>query len=103
MFLSVFFSPKYLVLFVVKIKSLCMCESYAILKQTLGIDVSGHKIFLFDTPVRSKLKVVWHIHCISISFIHIIVICPDPLVEWLAFVPMNLATGVRYPGLAGHI
>ena len=26
-----------------------------------------------------------------------------PLVEWLTLVPMDLATGVRYPRLAGHI
>ena len=33
----------------------------------------------------------------------IILATPVPLVEWLALVPMDLATGVRYPWLAGHI
>ena len=27
---------------------------------------------------------------------------PAPLVEWLALVPLDPATGVRYPRLAGH-
>ena len=28
---------------------------------------------------------------------------PVPLVEWLVLVPMDLATGVLYPGLAGLV
>ena len=40
---------------------------------------------------------------VSSLFFILTLLCPVPLVEWLALVSMDLATGVRNPGLAGHI